>query len=172
MKKRPSAPKQPLYIVLISVHGLVRGHDLELGRDADTGGQIKYVVELARALGERADIEKVILLTRRVIDSQVSPDYAEPLEALSEKASIVRIECGEEKYLRKELLWDCLENFSDNALVYLKMQGRTPDIIRKKHGLHGGDYPTSSTVIMQMPVMSARGCRTNWAFRLCIPAIH
>ena len=52
MKKRPLAPKQPLYIVLISVHGLVRGHDLELGRDADTGGQIKYVVELARALGE------------------------------------------------------------------------------------------------------------------------
>jgi sucrose-phosphate synthase len=133
MKKRPLAPKQPLYIVLISVHGLVRGHDLELGRDADTGGQIKYVVELARALGERADIEKVILLTRRVIDSQVSPDYAEPLEALSEKASIVRIECGEEKYLRKELLWDCLENFSDNALAYLKMQGRTPDIIHSHY---------------------------------------
>ncbi len=31
MKKRTSAPKQPLYIVLISVHGLIRGHDLELG---------------------------------------------------------------------------------------------------------------------------------------------
>lgn len=26
------------YIVLISVHGLIRGDDLELGRDADTGG--------------------------------------------------------------------------------------------------------------------------------------
>ena len=59
---------QPLFIVLISVHGLIRGHDLELGRDADTGGQTKYVVELARALGERADVERVILLTRRVID--------------------------------------------------------------------------------------------------------
>jgi len=133
MKKRPSAPKQPLYIVLISVHGLVRGHDLELGRDADTGGQIKYVVELARALGERADLEKVILLTRRVVDSQVSPDYAEPFESLSEKTCIVRIECGEQKYLRKELLWDCLENFSDNALAYLKMQGRIPDIIHSHY---------------------------------------
>ena len=133
MKKRVSAAKQPLYIVLISVHGLVRGHDLELGRDADTGGQIKYVVELARALGERPDVEKVILLTRRVIDSQVSPDYAEPFEPLSEKTGIVRIECGEQKYLRKELLWDCLENFSDNALAYLKMQGRIPDIIHSHY---------------------------------------
>lgn len=133
MKKQLPTPKQPLYIVLISVHGLIRGHDLELGRDADTGGQTKYVVELARALGERADIERVILLTRCVIDSQVSPDYAEPFERLSEKASIVRIECGEQKYLRKEMLWDSLENFSDNALAYLKSQKRLPDVIHSHY---------------------------------------
>ncbi|MEO6974538.1 MAG: HAD family hydrolase [Gallionella sp.] len=133
MKKRISGPKKPLYIVLISVHGLIRGHELELGRDADTGGQTKYVVELARALGERADVEKVVLLTRRVIDNQVSPDYAEPLERLSDKVSIVRIECGEQKYLRKEMLWDSLENFSDNSLSWLKKQGRTPDVIHSHY---------------------------------------
>jgi sucrose-phosphate synthase len=37
---------------MISVHGLIRGRDLELGRDADTGGQTLYVVELIRALAE------------------------------------------------------------------------------------------------------------------------
>ena len=42
---------QGLYIALISLHGLIRGEEPELGRDADTGGQTKYVVELARALG-------------------------------------------------------------------------------------------------------------------------
>ena len=133
MKRRSSKPRKPLYIVLISVHGLIRGHDLELGRDADTGGQTKYVVELAHALGERDDVEKVVLLTRRVIDNQISADYAEPLEQLSEKACIVRIECGEQKYLRKEMLWDCLENFSDNSLTYLKSQGRIPDVIHSHY---------------------------------------
>lgn len=133
MTKRPSKPKKPLYIVLISVHGLIRGHDLELGRDADTGGQTKYVVELARALGEHEEVEKVVLLTRRVIDSQVSRDYANPLEQLSAKASIVRIECGEQKYLSKEILWDALENFSDNALVWLKSHGRVPDVIHSHY---------------------------------------
>ena len=133
MKKQFRAPKKPLYIVLISVHGLIRGHDLELGRDADTGGQTKYVVELARALSEHADVEKVILLTRRVFDSQIDPDYAETVEPLSEKASIVRIECGEQKYLRKEMLWDSLENFSDNALAYLKSQSRIPDVIHSHY---------------------------------------
>jgi len=115
------------------VHGLIRGHDLELGRDADTGGQTKYVVELTRALGQRADVEKVILLTRCVIDDQVSPDYAVTLEPLSDKSSIVRIECGEQKYLRKEMLWDSLENFSDNALAYLKSLERIPDVIHSHY---------------------------------------
>jgi sucrose-phosphate synthase len=133
MKKRSSANKKPLYIVLISVHGLIRGQELELGRDADTGGQTKYVVELARALGERTDVEKVLLLTRRIIDDQVDADYAEPYEALSEKAGIVRIECGEQKYLPKEMLWDSLESFSDNALAYLKSQGRIPDVIHSHY---------------------------------------
>lgn len=118
-----------LFIVLISVHGLVRGHNLELGRDADTGGQVKYVVELARALGERCEVEKVVLLTRLVVDQTVSDDYAQPEEPLSEKVSIVRIECGDPRYIRKELLWDYLENFSDNAYSYLKRVGRCPDII-------------------------------------------
>jgi sucrose-phosphate synthase len=46
-----------LYILLVSVHGLIRGQDLELGRDADTGGQTKYVVELLRELSKHPDVE-------------------------------------------------------------------------------------------------------------------
>ncbi len=133
MKKPSAEAGKPLFIVLISVHGLIRGHDLELGRDADTGGQTKYVVELARALGERADVEKVVLLTRRIIDDQVDADYAEPFESLSEKVGIARIECGEQKYLPKEMLWGSLESFSDNALAYLKGLGRLPDVIHSHY---------------------------------------
>ena len=133
MQKRQATPARRMYITLISVHGLIRGHDLELGRDADTGGQTKYVVELARALSERPEVAQVDLLTRRILDPSVSPDYAELLEPLSEKARIVRIECGEPKYLRKEMLWDSLENFADNSLTYLKSQGRIPDVIHSHY---------------------------------------
>ncbi len=118
-----------LYLLLISVHGLIRGHNLELGRDADTGGQTKYVVELANALGKRPEIDRVDLLTRRVMDDQVSDDYARKIEPLSPKVQIVRIEAGPPEYLRKEELWDHLDLFSDNTLNYLRDLGRTPDII-------------------------------------------
>jgi sucrose-phosphate synthase len=83
-----------LYIVLISVHGLIRGHDMELGRDADTGGQTLYVEELARALAEHPDVERVDLLTRRVRDKKVDSDYAEPVEVLAPGANIIRLDCG------------------------------------------------------------------------------
>lgn len=56
----------PLYLVLISLHGLVRGHEMELGRDSDTGGQVKYVVELSRALAKHPGVHRVDLLTRLI----------------------------------------------------------------------------------------------------------
>ncbi len=126
-------PSDKYYIVLISVHGLIRGENLELGRDADTGGQTKYVVELARALGELPEVARVDLLTRRVVDPKVSPDYAEPFEQLSEHARIVRIDCGEERYIPKEALWDDLDSFADNALDFLHAQPQLPSIIHSHY---------------------------------------
>ena len=118
-----------LYILLISVHGLIRGEDLELGRDADTGGQVLYVVELARALAEDPRVARVDLLTRRVDDPKVSADYARPLERLSDKANIVRLPCGPRRYLRKEVLWPYLDCFADHALAHVRSVGRGPDIV-------------------------------------------
>jgi sucrose-phosphate synthase len=120
---------KPLHIVLISIHGLIRGQNLELGRDADTGGQTKYVVELAKALALQPDVKRVDLITRRVIDSDVAADYAEPIEMLSENAQIVRIDAGPEAYIPKEELWDHLDNFADNLLSWLHSQTDLPDLL-------------------------------------------
>jgi sucrose-phosphate synthase len=122
-----------MYILLLSIHGLIRGHDLELGRDPDTGGQTKYVVDLARALGARADVDQVDLVSRRVLDPAVSEDYGVPIEPLSEKARIVRIEAGPEGYIRKEQLWDHLDALVDNLHDWLREQGRWPDLIHSHY---------------------------------------
>jgi sucrose-phosphate synthase len=85
------AKKDGLYIVLISIHGLVRGNNIELGRDADTGGQIKYVVELARALAQHPDVGRVDLLTRQVIDPKIDSSYAQSQEEIAPNAYIIRL---------------------------------------------------------------------------------
>lgn len=121
------------YLVLISVHGLIRGRDLELGRDADTGGQTKYVVDLARALARHTGIERVDLITRRVVDDNVSDDYAQPIEQLSDNARIVRIDAGADEYIPKEALWDHLDSFMDNLVAWLQTQPRMPDLVHSHY---------------------------------------
>jgi sucrose-phosphate synthase len=121
--------KKGLYLVHLSIHGLVRGFDMELGRDADTGGQVKYVVELASALGKRPEITRVDLITRSVLDSKLDPSYGKTIERLSEKASIIRVPFGPKRYLRKEVLWPYLDEFSDRVLQYFRRLRMVPDII-------------------------------------------
>jgi len=127
--KQQHKSENPIYILMISMHGLIRGHDMELGRDADTGGQTTYVVELSKALARHHEVEKVDLLTRLVEDPNVSLDYAQPEEDLGDGARIVRLPCGPRRYLRKELLWPHLNQVVDKSLHFLRQQGRLPDLI-------------------------------------------
>ena len=117
------------YIQMFSVHGLLRAHDMELGRNADTGGQINYVVELGRHLSMRDDIGKVDIFTRLIADKTVSPDYAEPIEVVSDKLRIIRIKCGGRKYIRKELLWPHLDEYIDNTIRFIKQENTIPDLV-------------------------------------------
>jgi len=121
------------YLLVISIHGLIRGQDLELGRDADTGGQTKYVVDLVKALAEQAEVARVDLVTRRIVDSAVSEDYAKPLEPLSDRARIVRIDAGPDEYIAKEKLWDYLDSFVDNLMHWLNEQERMPDLVHSHY---------------------------------------
>lgn len=141
-----------LYLVLISIHGLIRGHDLELGRDADTGGQILYVVELARALARHPEVGRVDLLTRRVMDGRIASEYSLSEEPLGDGAHIIRIECGPRRYLRKERLWPYLDCYADNALDYLRSRGVRPDVVHG-HYADAGYVATRLSNLLGVPML-------------------
>ena len=136
-------PSKGLHIHLFSVHGLLRAQNMELGRDADTGGQIKYVVELAKALDRHEDVGQVELFTRQISDKTVSEDYGRPIENVGEKCRIVRVQCGGRRYMRKELLWPYLDEYVDKTIKYIKRRKRIPDIVH-------GHYPDAGYVAMQL----------------------
>ena len=123
-----------LYLLLVSVHGLIRGREPELGRDPATGGQVQYVLELAKALALQDAVAQVDLLTRLVEGPGLAPDYANPEEALGPHARILRLPFGPRRYLRKELLWDHLEQLVDRYLVFARGLPRLPDLIHSHYG--------------------------------------
>ncbi len=126
-----------IYIALISIHGLLRSQNLELGYDADTGGQIKYVVDLATSLSKAPNVERVDLVTRLIKDDNIEDDYSKSREYLTEKARIIRIKAGPEKYLPKEKIWNYLDLFSRNLLAWFESQDRMPDIIHSHYADSG-----------------------------------
>jgi sucrose-phosphate synthase len=128
---------------MFSVHGLLRAENMQLGHDADTGGQIKYAKELCDALSQSKNVKRVELFTRLIHDKAISEDYAQPVEQVNDKFSIVRIQCGGKKYLRKELLWPHLDEYVDKTIKYIKRQNTIPDIVQ-------GHYPDGGYVAMQL----------------------
>ncbi|GMV93036.1 MAG: hypothetical protein AMXMBFR82_28140 [Candidatus Hydrogenedentota bacterium] len=118
-----------MYIQLISVHGLIRGEEIEMGRDADTGGQVRYVIDLARTLGKLDAVNQVDLFTRRIRDKRVSSDYEKTIEELGPKARIVRLPCGGGRYMRKEKLWPHLDDFVDAMISFTRREGKMPTVV-------------------------------------------
>ncbi len=118
-----------MYLQLVSVHGLIRGENVEMGRDADTGGQVRYVLELVRALSEFPGVEGVDLFTRRIKDKRVSSDYARKIEPLAPKCRLIRLACGGGRYLRKERLWPFLDDFVDAMISFTRREGRHPAVV-------------------------------------------
>lgn len=127
-----------MYIQLFSPHGLIRYKNPEIGRDPDTGGQVKYVLELLHTLSEHEAVRKVDLFTRRISDRRVSPTYSKTIEPVNEKARIVRVPCGGNQYRTKETLWPYLEEFVDNVIRFVKEQDEISDVV---HGHYAdGNY--------------------------------
>ncbi|MGN6247186.1 MAG: HAD-IIB family hydrolase [Ginsengibacter sp.] len=126
------------YIQLFSPHGLIRFKDPEIGRDKDTGGQVKYILELLQNLSEHPKVRKVDLFTRRIIDRRVSSAYEKEIETVNEKARIIRVTCGGNAYRPKESLWDHLDEFIDKTIRFIEKEDDFPDVA---HGHYAdGNY--------------------------------
>lgn len=126
------------YIQLFSPHGLIRGNAAEIGRDRDTGGQVKYVLELLEVLSRHPNVRRVDLFTRRIIDKRVSSSYEREVEIVNDKARIIRMACGGNAYRQKETLWDYLDEFVDKTIRFIEKQDDFPDVV---HGHYAdGNY--------------------------------
>jgi sucrose-phosphate synthase len=140
-----------MYIAIINIHGLVRSENIEMGRDADTGGQTRYVIDLVKELSTREGVE-VDLFTRKVGDKRMSGDYNKTFEEIAEHARIVRLPCGGVKYIRKERLWPHLDEYVDNLIEFFRSEKRVPDVIHG-HYADGGYVATEIASYFHSPLV-------------------
>jgi mannosylfructose-phosphate synthase len=96
-------------IAMVSTHGYVAANP-PLGA-ADTGGQVVYVLELARKLAQLGyDVD---IWTRRFEDQ---PE----MDIMNGRVRVLRAPCGGREFIPKEYLHEHLMEWSENALRFIK----------------------------------------------------
>ena len=89
----------------IALQGALRWRDVEYGRTADTGGHIKYVLELVEALSRSPRVGTLDLVTRAFEADGFDQEYADALKLVAPKVRIVRLRGASLDYVAKEEMW-------------------------------------------------------------------
>jgi mannosylfructose-phosphate synthase len=96
-------------IAMVSTHGYVAAEP-PLGLP-DTGGQVVYVLELAKKLAQLG--YEVDIWTRRFEDQPET-------EKVDDHVRIIRMPCGGKEFIPKEYLYKKLPEWTENALRYIQ----------------------------------------------------
>jgi sucrose-phosphate synthase len=139
-----------LNFLVINVHGLFRGSNLELGKDSDTGGQTKYVYEYVKELGKNPDVGNVYVLTKLIQDKRYSTDYAQEIENISENVFIYRVKAGGKRYIKKEKLWKVMDEFIENALGVIIENDLQIDVVHS-HYAEAGYVANELSKMLDLP---------------------
>ena len=86
----------------LHLHGLIRSKNLELGRDADTGGQTQYVLELINSLANISEVDQVDWVTRLINDPKVDDEYSQE-EEFVERIRPCKCKCKNFNLIQKNL---------------------------------------------------------------------
>lgn len=115
-----------LTIGLLNPQGHVRWKNLQIASHPDTGGQIVYIIEIAKVLEKLGC--KVDIFTRYFKDGEW-PGYDREIENYNENLRIVRIKGGpENRFVRKEDLWPIINRFTVGIKEFYIKEGYMPDI--------------------------------------------
>ena len=98
-----------------------------LASHPDFGGQLVYVREVARVLGEMG--HQADIITRHIVDPDW-PEFSEPTDAYpgAPNVRILRIPCGPDRFLPKEELWPYLGEWTEGVATLYRGEGLWPDL--------------------------------------------
>lgn len=118
-----------MFIAHIALQGCLRWSDVKYGLTADTGGHIRYLIELVKTSAARADINRIDILTRGFDAPSLGEIYLPGTEMIDDKIRIVRLPSANLAYLPKEELYGEADALAAAAEKWLGGLGCKPDCI-------------------------------------------
>ncbi len=102
---------------------------MEYGITADTGGHIRYLLDLVAASGRHESIDRMEIVTRAFHHAIYAECYAEPIERIDAKTRIVRLLTQSDAYLVKEELWTEHDSLVEALVAHIATLDRAPDVL-------------------------------------------
>lgn len=123
-----------MHIIFLNPQGNFDQRDSHLTEHPDFGGQLIYVKEVCRELAEMG--HTVDIVTRQIQDPDW-PEFDKEIDYYDnvDNLRIIRIPFGGKKFLKKELLWEHLDEYTDNILQFY---GDSPPEFATAHYGDGG----------------------------------
>ncbi|MES1926828.1 HAD-IIB family hydrolase [Salinisphaera sp. T31B1] len=118
-----------MFIMHVALQGCLCAGAVEYGITADTGGHIRYLMQLADASAADPQIDRIDIVTRAFSADFTSVDYQAPCEHRSAKIRVVRLATPNPGYLAKEALWPELPAFTRALNDYIAGLERAPDVV-------------------------------------------
>lgn len=113
----------------IALGGCLKGPPVEFGITEDTGGHITYALGAARALADLPQVDCVEIVTRLIDDPSLGAAYGVPLEPVSDRFAIRRIDSGNRAYLCKAANAADRPAFARALIAHIASLERKPDIL-------------------------------------------
>ncbi|KMO16923.1 HAD-IIB family hydrolase [Methylobacterium indicum] len=117
-----------MFVLHVALQGCLRGRDVVYGLTADTGGHIRYLLDLVAASAQDPGIDRIVVATR-LFDGPPGPDYAVPEERLGDKVALVRLASTSPGYRTKEEMHAEVASFAESLIAWIGLQARAPDLI-------------------------------------------
>lgn len=122
-----------MYIAFLNPQGNFDHSDSFWTEHPDFGGQLVYVKEIAIAMAKLG--HQIDIITRRFTDKKLNV-FQNQFDQYTgyENVRIVRIECGGDSFLPKELLWEHLNEWTDNIVAFFVQQNHIPNFVTGHYG--------------------------------------
>ena len=117
-----------MFILHVALQGCLRARDVEYGITADTGGHIRYLLDLVEASAQDDQVARIVVATR-AFDSSLGADYAAGFERVCDKIEIRRFWTDTQSYLTKEELTPEVESFAEALIAFIENEAPRPDVL-------------------------------------------
>ncbi|MBU1020771.1 MAG: glycosyltransferase family 1 protein, partial [Firmicutes bacterium] len=122
-----------MHLIFLNPQGNFDKNDSYWTMHPDFGGQLVYVKEIACSMAKLG--HKIDIITRRFDDNNF-PEFKDQFDEYDgiENLRIIRIPCGPNKFLNKELLWEYINEWTDNIIKFYEEDNSMFDFMTGHYG--------------------------------------